>query len=67
MEGLQMKGRKEWSMDISLAVLCLESEAWDRFEELQVLYEQLHAPTSLSQPAPPAQLQNTTLYLQRVN
>lgn len=54
--------------DISLGVSCLESEAWDRFEELQVmLCEQLHAPTSLSQSAPPAQLQNTTLYLQRVN
>lgn len=31
--------------DISLDVSCLESEAWDRFEELQVMLCELHTPT----------------------
>lgn len=44
-----MKGRRDWREDISLGVSCLESEAWHRFEELQVmLCEQLHSPTSLT-------------------
>lgn len=60
-----MKGGRE---DISLCVSCLESEAWDRFEELQaMLCEQLHAPISLSQPALPAQLQNTILRESKLN